>query len=715
MEAKRVTDAGIDGTERVALPDENGYELWLRYAPLGDASAREAFRRAFASVMCPGESPTMEAARRELRIGLAGLLGIEPVISAEPSGLARSGKCARLLVGLPSAGFPRDAAGLDALGEGGYLIGMDGNDTYIAAKSEIGLLYGVFGLLRRMRAADSPRALVCADSPKAGLRMLDHWDNLDRSVERGYAGASIWDWHTLPGYVTRRYRDYARANASIGINAVCLTNVNANALALTEEWVGKAAALAEVFRPYGIRVYLTARFNAPMEIGSLPTADPEDRAVRAWWRECADRIYAAIPDFGGFLVKANSEGQPGPQDYGRSHAQGANALAEALAPRGGSVIWRAFVYSNEVPDDRAKQAWDEFVPLDGRFLPNVAVQVKNGAIDFQPREPFHPLFGSLPKTPIVAEFQITQEYLGFSTHLVYLGPLFSETLTADTYCRGKGSEVGRVVSGELGPRSGAGIAAVANIGETVNWCGHPFAQANWYSFGRLAWDWALDAKDLADEWIAQTFSMGREAAAAVRGMMMDSREAVVDYMTPLGLHHIMGWSHHYGPGPWIDKGRRDWTSVYFHRADEEGVGFERGPEGSDAVSQYRSPLRELFGGLGSCPEEYLLWFHHVRWDFRLKDGDTLWDGICKRYQRGVDAVRAMRRTWAGLESSVDSERFEQVACLLRVQEEEAIWWRDACLSYFREFSGMPIPKGVEKPAHDLAYYRAIEKKFVPGN
>jgi alpha-glucuronidase len=696
-------------------PDENGYELWLRYAPLFDHDAARAFRKAFSSVVFPASSPTLRAAREELMRGLSGLLGVELEIGEGSAAIAQARRGACLIVGTRKSCFPKDGYGLAALGKNGYLIARDGEATIVAANDDLGVLYGVFGLLRRMQSAGSPRDLVCSDSPRMGLRMLDHWDNLDRSVERGYAGASIWDWHTLPDYLPQRYADYARANASIGVNAVCLINVNSNALVLSDEFIDKAAALAGVFRPYGIKVFQTARFNAPMELGGLKTADPLDPAVRAWWKDAAARVYKKIPDFGGFLVKANSEGQPGPQDYGRSHADGANALAEALAPHGGMVIWRAFVYSNEVPQDRAKQAYDEFTPLDGKFLPNVAVQVKNGAIDFQPREPFHPLFGAIPKTPIVAEFQITQEYLGFSTHLAYLGTLFKETLVADTYCRGKGSEVGKVISGEIGAKAGSGMAAVANIGETANWCGHPFGQANWYAFGRLAWDWTLDPGGIASEWIAQTFSLGNAEAAAVRKMMLDSREAVVDYMTPLGLHHIMGWSHHYGPGPWVDQGRSDWTAIYYHRADAEGIGFERGPKGSDATSQYFPPLDALFGQVETCPEEVLLWFHRLPWNYRLKDGDTLWDGICKRYQRGVKKVQTIKKTWEGLKGSVDRERFEQVLSLLRIQEKEAIWWKNACLSYFQNFSGLPYPSGVEKPDQPLEYYRSIKKQFVPGN
>ena len=420
--------------------------------------------------------------------------------------------------------------------------------------------------------------------------MLNHWDNLDRTVERGYAGFSLWDWHKLPDYLDPRYTDYARANASLGINGTVLTNVNANATSLLPEYLAKAAALAAVFRPYGIRVYLTARFSAPVEIGGLKTADPLDPVVAGWWKRKADEIYALIPDFGGFLVKANSEGQPGPQDYGRTHADGANMLADALAPHGGVVLWRAFVYSNDVPEDRAKQAYGEFQPLDGRFRPNVLVQVKNGPIDFQPREPFHPLFGAMPKTPLMMELQITKEYLGFATHLAFLGPLFEEALRADTHAKGEGSTVAKVIDGSLHGYATTGIAGVANVGTDRNWCGGVFACANWYAFGRLAWDHTLTSDRVADEWVRLTFGNDPALVAPVKEMMLGSREAVVDYMTPLGLVHLMAEGHHYGPGPWVSTARRaDWNSVYYHRADANGIGFDRTASGSNAVAQYFPP------------------------------------------------------------------------------------------------------------------------------
>jgi alpha-glucuronidase len=469
-----------------------------------------------------------------------------------------------------------------------------------------------------------------------------------------------------------------------------------------------------VFRPYGVRVYLSARFTAPREVGNLKTADPLDPDVIAWWKAKADEIYALIPDFGGFVVKANSEGEPGPGDYRRSQADGANLLADALAPHGGIVNWRAFIYDNDVPEDRAKQAYNALVPLNGTFRENVLLQAKNGAIDFQPREPFHPLFGAMPQTPVSLEVQITQEYLGCATHLAYLAPLFKETLDSDTYCRGAGSLLANVVDGSLDGQARSGMAGVSNIGSERNWCGHPFAAANWFAFGRLAWDHRATSEAIADDWLRMTFSNDARFVEPAKAMMIESREAVVDYMTPLGLHHIMARSHHYGPGPWVDGGRADWTSVYYHRADSEGVGFDRTESGSNAVSQYRSPYRELIANRATCPERLLLWFHHVPWLYTMKSGRTLWDELCCRYNTGVDSVRHMQQTWDSLAVYVDGARFEHVKTLLKIQEKEARWWRDACLSYFQSFSRLPIPPEYEQPAESLEYYENIRHYYVPG-
>jgi len=694
---------------------EDGHELWLRYVPV--EPARQADYRAHATeLVADAATPTGRATREELLRGLGGLLGQAPAIAT------RAGREGALVVGTPASSPQLKALKLDlsGLGEEGYLIRsvrIDGRPaTAIAANTEVGALYGAFHFLRLIQTAQPLQALDIREVPRTRVRVLNHWDNLDRYVERGYAGESIWDWHKLPDWKDPRYTDYARANASIGINGTVLNNVNTSAQMLTPMYLAKAAALAEVFRPYGIKVYLSARFSAPIEIGGLKTADPLDPAVRRWWKDKTDEVYRTIPGFGGFLVKANSEGQPGPQDYGRSHADGANMLAEALAPHGGIVMWRAFVYSHEEPDDRAKQAYTEFVPYDGKFAPNVLVQVKNGAVDFQPREPFHPLFGAMPKTPLMMEFQITKEYLGFATHLAYLAPLYEEALRADTQVRGPGSTVARIVDGSLEGHALTGMAGVANIGSDRNWSGSHFDQANWFAFGRLAWDPMLDAQAIAQDWVKMTFSTDPAFVGPVVAMMMGSREAVVDYMTPLGLHHLMGRGHHYGPAPWVAGGpRADWTSVYYHRADATGIGFDRSATGSNAVAQYAPPVAAQFGDLSTVPEEFLLWFHHVPWDHTMASGRTLWDELVLRYGRGVDYVSGMRKTWDGLAGHVDQERHAQVAAFLAIQEKEAQWWRDASIAYFQTFSKRPLPAGAAPPAHDLEYYEALQFPFAPGD
>jgi alpha-glucuronidase len=604
----------------------------------------------------------------------------------------------------------------DNLGEEGFRIqtqNIKGKGcTIIAAKNDIGILYGVFHLLRILQNEKATLSINVESIPRIKHRILNHWDNLDRTVERGYAGFSLWDWHRLPDHIDPRYHEYARANASIGINGTVLTNVNANAQVLTPQYLRKAAALANLFRPYGIKVYLTARFSAPSEIGGLPTADPLDPKVVEWWTKKIDEIYTYIPDFGGFTVKANSEGQPGPQNYKRTHADGANLLARALKPHGGIVMWRAFVYDNEVPVDRVKQAYSEFKPLDGKFEQNVMVQVKNGPLDFQPREPFHPLFGATPATPLIMEFQLTQEYLGFATHLVYLGTLFKECLDSDTYQKGKGSTVANVIDGSLHGHSLTGIAGVANIGNDRNWCGHPFAQANWYAFGRLAWDHSQSPSSIASEWIQQTFHVADDALLQ---LMMNSREVTVNYMTPMGLHHIMGWNHHYGPAPWIkDKQRDDWTSVYYHRADTLGIGFDRTTTGSNALEQYRPEVQAQFNSTAKCPDEYLLWFHHLPWDYKMKSGKTLWEEICLHYYRGADQVNEMKKIWSSMQGKINNEQFAEVSSLLEIQHKEAIWWRNACVLYFQTFSKRPIPASLPQPEHDLAYYEKLEFPFAPG-
>jgi alpha-glucuronidase len=695
---------------------EDGYSLWLRYPTVKNPQLLTQYRNSLKGVSVSGTTPTLLAAKAELLQGLSGLLGQKITEKSTGTGL--------LYIGTPATS-PAIAAlakqkNLTVAGADAFLIttanGKEGPRITIAGNTDKGVLYGVFHFLRLLQTEQNLQSLSILSAPKIQHRILNHWDNLDRTVERGYAGFSIWDWHRLPHYIDPRYTDYARANASVGINGTVLTNVNANAMVLTEQYLEKVAALANVFRTYGIKVYLTARFSAPIEIGGLKTADPLDTAVQGWWKRKTAEIYRIIPDFGGFLVKANSEGQPGPQNYGRNHADGANMLADAVAPFGGLVMWRAFVYSNETPEDRFKQAYNEFKPLDGKFRKNVLVQVKNGPVDFQPREPFHPLFGAMPQTPLAMEFQLTQEYLGFATHLVFLPSMFKEVLNADTYAKGKGSTVAEVADGSLDGHTLSAMAGVANIGNDINWTGHPFGQANWYAYGRLAWDHTLSEEQLAGEWVRQTFGNQRPLVEGVKKIMLSSHEALVNYMTPLGLHHIMGYGHHYGPAPWWDKApRADWNPTYFHKADKEGIGFDRTTAGSNALAQYSPEVRKLFGNVATCPEEYLLWFHHVRWDHPMKSGKTLWEELCAHYYAGVDSVRAMQGNWAAMKPYIDPQRFEQVRMLLQIQEEEAVWWRNACLLYFQTFSGRPIPAHYEQPDKTLEYYKSLRFPYAPGN
>ena len=632
---------------------ENGSNLWLRQEPSCQAT-----------VVCDIASPIIDVARKEL------------------ASLWKGGKV------ILRISADREHYGL---GDEGYTIRSAGNDIILESSTEKGLLYAAYHLLRLQAEENDCKNLNISESPLYEYRILNHWDNLDGTIERGYAGHSLWKWDELPVKISSSYEMYARANASIGINGTVINNVNASVEILSDEYLVKVKALSDVFRPYGIKVYLSVNFASPIKLGGLPTADPLDKEVSEWWKNKVHDIYSLIPDFGGFLVKANSEGQPGPCDYGRTHAQGANMLASALKPYGGIVMWRAFVYS-PTDDDRAKQAYLEFKPLDGKFLDNVIVQVKNGPIDFQPREPYSPLFGSMPHTPLMAEFQITQEYLGHSNHLAYLAPMWKEFY--------------KYVS----PYSIKAVAGVSNIGDDTNWCGNDFAQANWYAFGRLAWNPALSSSQIATEWIVQTFTDEPEFLVPVNRMMLDSRETVVDYMMPLGLHHIFAWNHHYGPEPWceIPGARADWLPSYYHRADKVGLGFDRTTSGSDAVSQYPDSLAAVFNSLDSCPEEYLLWFHHVPWGYKLKSGNTLWDELCYKYQSGVDKAHEFCEIWKQMSPYIDKERYEAVARRLKIQADDAVWWKDACLEYFRTFSRMKYPSGVDKPVYRLKELKKVK-------
>lgn len=573
-------------------------------------------------------------------------------------------------------------------------------EATITASNPIGLLYGAYELIRLQNTdayntgsgnqQNFSKAIDETEKPQVGLRILNHWDNLDGSIERGYAGKSIFKWEEIKlgkngkgGSISKRLHDrlitYARANASLGINGSVLNNVNASPKMMTAEYINKVKIIANILRPYGIRVYLSINFASPMALGYTKTADPLDKKVQQWWKKKAKEIYATIPDFGGFLVKANSEGQPGPGDYHRTHADGANMLADAVKPYGGIIMWRSFVYgANHKGEDRVKQAVSEFKGMDGKFRDNVILQSKNGPLDFQPREPYAPIFDNIKQTPQIAELQITQEYLGQSKHLTYLAPMWKEFF------------------GFVNPDRLVGISGVANIGDDANWCGHPFSQANWYAFGRLAWNPSLTAEEIAHEWLVQTYENQDERfTKPVEMMMMTSREACVNYMMPLGLHHIFKFDHHYGPEPngFIASYPLEWCPVYYHKADAQGIGFDRSSKGTDAVGQYPEPYRSLYDNIETCPEEYLLWFHHVPWTYKMKSGSTLWQELCMKYNMGVAMVEVYRDFWhtsAKQYMKGHEQEWQHTDSLLNVQLENAKEWRNTCLKYFQTFSKMKI-------------------------
>lgn len=588
----------------------------------------------------------------------------------------------------------------------GFSIRSTTNAIQISSPSDIGLLYGAYRLLQMQTAGTSMQNLDITENPFHDIRVLDHWDNLDGNSERGYAGKSIfWNVEGFPRSIGKNQTEairnnpltnqmYARANASIGINGTVLNNVNASPKMLSREVLEMARQYADVLRPYGIKVYLSVNFSSPVVLDGLKTADPLDKEVQAWWQKKAKEIYSLIPDFGGFLVKANSEGQPGPMDFGRTHADGANVLAQALKPFGGIVMWRAFVYSPTDPD-RAKQARLEFENLDGKFLDNVIIQIKNGPIDFQPREPYNALFGALQHTPDMVEFQVTQEYLGQANHLAYLGTMWQEFFEeVDQYADYR--------KYQQQSRYNA-ISGVANIGTDADWTGHPLAQSNWFAYGRMAWNPTLDAKAIAQEWIKLTFSdLDQEKQKTLCDMLMRSREAVVDYEMPLGLHHQFGDSH-YAPGPWENRGtRRDWLPAFYNQADSLGIGFDRTTAtGSKNTAQYSPTFAQLLEDVKSCPDKYLLWFHHVSWDHKCQSGRTLWDELCYRYQNGLNEARQLQRMWNSLEGSIDPDIFKDVQVRLMTQTRDAEWWKDGCLLYFQSLNGKAFPDFLEPPVHTL--------------
>ncbi|WP_297336996.1 alpha-glucuronidase family glycosyl hydrolase [Algoriphagus sp.] len=694
----------------------DGYKLWLDYQPIEHPELNQTVSELFSGIFFFGKNPSYQMIQNELELASQGFLNSAPTFRAERF------ESTKLWIGTREElsqflGLEHQTK-IKSLGAEGYWRGTiihEGKNYYaLIGNSAVATLYATFDLLKSIQSNTFDKNTEKTDFPKVKLRMLNHWDNLDRTVERGYAGFSIWDWHRLPGYVDPRYVDYARANASLGINAVSLTNVNANAWILREDFVEKVKVLADIFRPYGIQVFLTARFSAPIEMGKLETADPLDQEVQKFWKDRVAMIYKAIPDFGGFLVKANSEGQPGPHEYNRDHATGANLLADALSPHGGIVIWRAFVYSHEIDEDRHKQANLEFEPLDGKFRDNVILQVKNGAIDFQPREPFHPLFGAVENTNLGMEFQITQEYLGQATQLVYLGTMWEEILQSKTYRPTDSSTVAGIIDGSDSKQNHTLMAGVSNIGTDRNWTGHLFGQANWFAFGQLAWDPDRSAAQISEEWIKLTFGQKEGLLTQIQELMMGSHEAAVNYMTPLGLHHLMGRSHHYGPGPWVEGGRADWTSLYYHRADSLGIGFDRTASGSGALNQYASQISRVWSDPKQTPEKFLLWFHHLAWDYEMKSGNTLWEEICLHYDKGVKTARHMRDLWRALENQVDAARFSHVDQLLGIQIEEAEWWRNSSLLYFQTFANRPFPESIEKPEGELEFFKQQRFPFAPG-
>ena len=673
----------------LSLNAENGHDLWLRFTSTAKVE-----------VVCRKSSPTLDIAINELHGGWQGKPGAKIILTVKND---------------------------KAIKYDGFKLSPDG----IQANTDLGILYGVYELLRRQHTGEPVAEMIC--NPSCEVRILNHWDDPDSSTLRGFSSRSVfWRKGNNPLAVTdgdiALWKEYARANASVGINGTVLNIVNASPLVMSEGYLVRIKAIADILRPYGIRTYLAVNFAFPSMIGGLKTSDPLNPDVMKWWSTKVKEIYSKIPDFGGFLVKANSEGQQGPHDYGRSHSEGANLLADALKPYNGILMWRAFVY-NPTDKDRARQAYNEFMPLDGQFRDNIIIQVKNGPIDFQPREPFSPLFGAMKKTSVMPEFEIIQEYLGGSVHLVFLGPMWEECLKSETYQEGPGSTVARCTDGSMFAQKHTAIAGVANISTEANWCGHIFAQSNWYAFGRLAWDNTLTSEKIADEWIKLTFGKVPDGQAVstlystdwtekflvpVKEMMLQSREAAVNYMMPLGLHHIFAMPNtHYGPGPWWAPSgvRRDWTPPYYHQADTNGIGFDRTRSGTDAVSQYHEPLASLYNDLKTCPDKYLLWFHHLPWDYKMKSGHTLWDEICYHYDKGLKEVREFQKVWDMAETYVDNERFILVQNRLRSQLRNAQIWKDACLLYFQQFSRRPVPYDIDRPVYDLDYLIGNSDKY----
>ena len=663
---KRVALATLLVLQAITIQAEDGHRLWLRMTGNESATKISNDTKGQNPLDVTDETKTLRIALSELQFYIREKVAIHVEVTE------------------------------DAPKNDGFSITRKGDEVFIKSASSVGVLYGAFALIRLQETGKMPKkGSTIVEIPSSPLRLLNHWDNLNGTIERGFAGRSIF-WSNEGDIInqnTALISEYGRANASIGINGTVLNNVNASPQMLTSERIGQTKRVAQILAPYGIKVYLSVNFASPRALGDVSTADPLDPDVIRWWQNKVKEIYDAIPNFGGFLVKANSEGEPGPQDFGRTHVDGANMLADALKPYGGIVMWRAFVYAADSPD-RACQAYQEFMPFDGKFRDNVILQVKNGPVDFQPREPVHPLFYSLKHTKVMPEFQITQEYLGESIHSVFLAPMWKEL--TDVF------------------RMSEGVAGVSNIGNSVNWCGSDMAQANWYAFGRLAWNQNLTSKEIAEEWLKQTFSTNKKFVTTMTKTMLATHEACVNYMMPMGIHHIFAGGHHYGPEPWYaPRGlRADWTPPYYHKAAADGMGFDRTRTGSNNVSQYPEPLASQYNDINKCPEKYLLWFHHVGWTQKLPCGETLWNRLCHKYDEGVRAAEGFLRTWESIKSYIDSERYEALHVKFDRQAKDAWWWRDACLLYFQTFSNQPFPKDCPPARHDLEtlkkYHLAID-------
>ncbi|WP_051572094.1 alpha-glucuronidase family glycosyl hydrolase [Ruminiclostridium cellobioparum] len=676
------------------------YKCWLKYYKLENKKLSGEYENLLRNIVIKENTAITQSAVNELKRGLAGILGIRPEISEEPA------KPAFLMLGTLSGN--KSIAGLlgrekQNLGEEGFIIKLltenEQKQLLVAGKTDRGLLYGVFSLLRLIQTGTGLDELPRIENPVNQLRMVNHWDNMDGSIERGYAGKSIFYKNNKITGNLARIGDYARILASVGINAIAINNVNVHkieTLLITDRYIKDAAKLNEIFRSYGIKLFLSINFASPLSTGELSTADPLDKEVRKWWKNRAEFIYSHMPDFGGFLVKADSEGRPGPFTYGRTHADGANMLAEALKPHGGLVIWRCFVYNclqdwRDRTIDRAKAAYDHFMPLDGAFAENVLLQIKNGPMDFQVREPVSPLIGGLEKTNQVLELQTTQEYTGQQKHLCYLVPMWKEVLDFDTCAKGRGTSVKKIISREVFKNKYGGFATVTNIGDDTNWTGHQMAQANTFGYARLAWDPELTSEEIAESWIRLTYSNDRILVGTIKDMLLGSWRTYENYTSPLGIGWMVNPNHHYGPN--VDGYEYDKWGTY-HRADHKGIGVDRTVRnGTGYAGQYHKEVARLYENVETCPEELLLFFHYIPYDYRLKSGETLIQYIYNTHFEGVEQAEELKRKWESLKDKVEEDVFDHVMERLEGQIAHSKEWRDIINTYFFRKTGIPDELG----------------------